>query len=109
MIAAVAVLLLAGASPAGDPNDPDLRCLALVSMAVTQADGEQKAGLIAGVMYYFGRIDGRSPGYDLQAGVQRVAAAMTPDQSKAELQRCAAQMQDRSSYLQKVGDALQGK
>jgi hypothetical protein len=101
-------LMLAAATPAANPNDADLRCLAVFATAVNGASADQRPGIIADLMYFFGKIDARSPGYDFNANLKRLLPSMTNDGMKADIQRCGAIVEARGAYLQKMGDALKG-
>lgn len=89
--------------------DGDLRCLALLSAALSQMEENQQGPMAAGVMYFVGRVDGRAPTVDLGRELQRVASGLTGEKIAAEGQRCSAILTEKGQILQAVGAALQGK
>ena len=96
------------AATAATPNDGDLRCIAISSKALAQAPQEKQLSVVAGMLYFVGRINGRSPKADIEAGVRRITPSLDNETTwQAEAKRCAAIMQDRAAYLQKMGRALQ--
>jgi hypothetical protein len=62
------------------------------------------------MLYFVGRLDGRAPGLDIEAGLRRL---MTPANAgellKPDLQRCAAILTERGTVLQKIGNSMMGK
>lgn len=58
-------------------------------------------------MYFVGRIDARSPGYDLQTALIRLVRDPKIDTTlQADAQRCGAVLQQRGDELTKLGEAL---
>ena len=107
--AAAATFVLAAASQAEAQKpdvDADLRCVAVLSVAITNLQGEQRSGVIAGVMYFIGRIDGIAPDTDLRSELARVSNAMTPALIASEADRCGAILSEKGDVLQNVGNAL---
>lgn len=109
----ILLILLSIASPVQDaPLSPadrdDLRCVAAFSVVLSAVSEEQKAGVTAGVMYFIGRLDGRSSGFDLQANLPRAAADMD-DQAKltTEIQRCAGILASKGQELIAIGQQMQ--
>ena len=63
------------------------------------------------IIDYVGKLDGRSPGYDLESGL---AALLTQPGYMTEVlpkdaDRCAAELTSRGSDLEKIGEALKGR
>ena len=108
MIAAAAMTAQAPApaAPASDQNGRDARCL-IVSSALTDSDDAEvrTAGLIA-AQYYLGRIDGRSPGVDLEALLIREAERLPPADQQALLTSCGAVLEQRGKALEAIGDRM---
>lgn len=86
--------------------DDDLRCIAIVSVALSQAEEDKKASMIAGVMYFVGRLDSEAPNADLATEMKRVVSGMTQEEAVAHGKRCSAILIERGHALQTVGDAL---
>lgn len=106
LLASAAAALPQAQSPA---DEADLRCMAVLSLAIAQMPDAQKPGVVAGVLYFMGRIDARASGLDLEAGLRRVSAELTQDLIRSEGQRCGAIMTERGQHLQRVGAAMQGR
>jgi hypothetical protein len=103
-------LLAAAAGAPATPNDGDLRCMAIASRALANASPERQLSVVTGMMYFMGRINGRSPKADVEEGIRRIEPSLENESVwEAEAKRCAAVMQDRAVYLQKMGHELQSK
>lgn len=104
-----ALLMIAAPADAAaaSANAADLQCMALISAALTSAPEGQKMGLAAGMTFYYGRISGRSPEFDVQA---EMIAMLKKDPQGAELikqqSRCAQEMQAMGSRLTTLGNAV---
>lgn len=80
---------------ATDPaNRADLQCLAVVSASagMQEADSEARMGLVAGVGYYLGRLEGRAPGGDWLDRLGDYLAGDFEAEFKAQSQRCGEEM-----------------
>ena len=112
LLIAVGVLALAattGAHAQKPDIDGDLRCIALLSVAVGQAAPDKQGAMIAGAMYFIGRLDGKAPNTDLKAGIKRTIEGFTQEQAAADGQRCSAILAEKGQLLQGVGAELQTK
>jgi hypothetical protein len=100
--------LLAAAAEPSQATEADIRCVAVYAAAADKADEAHKAGVVAGLMYYIGRIDVRSPGYDYLANLKRLLTdqAFLEKGLPAEAQRCAAEMKAKGSEVAALGDSL---
>lgn len=89
-------LLAAGLATAALPqaDQDDLHCLAYLSVAASKVEGDMQAKVDGGALYYFGRIEARSPGLDIGAELDKVlhAPGYGPDVYKADKARCHAQL-----------------
>lgn len=105
------MLLLAGAIQAGSPtsdaaNMADLRCFA--ALAAVTDNMTANVELAAAAMFYVGRIDGRTPGYDLEAGLRPLMTQAAIDRNfEVDLQRCGHELAGRRGLLGKAGKSLQ--
>lgn len=105
------MLLLAAAASPMVLADSDLHCMAAYLVvagdpnAAATTSAEDKAGVQSLVMYYFGKLDARRPGADLESEIKQLvqapgyAARLTRD-----LERCGAEATKRSEYLATFGD-----
>jgi hypothetical protein len=106
--------LLAAAAAAAQPtlaSDPDLRCMAAYLVVAGQAgedktmSAEDKGGIQSIVMYFFGKLDARHPGADLETAIQHVVQAPSyARELKPDVERCSAEAEARGNYLQSFGD-----
>jgi hypothetical protein len=103
-------LLMIAAQTMATPDDSDLRCFAITSAMVSKAPPEAQPGIAAGMMYFMGRVEGRSPSLDLETAVRRVVPSLADAAFfQAEAQRCASILQERGAYLQKMGKSEPAK
>jgi hypothetical protein len=112
LIATAATLALPNAGLAATPAEEtakDVRCLIVVSELADSKDKEtETAGLIAS-QYFLGRIDGRSPGVDLQRLLIREAEKLTDADRPTLLVSCGNQLEERGRYLEKIGKSISEK
>ena len=110
LIATAAFFCLVAAAPAPDPETrADLRCFIAISALTGSEDAAtQQAGMI-GSRYFLGRIDGRSPGLDLENAIAAEAADMDEAQQKALLESCGAQLAKRGSEVVAAGERLEAR
>ena len=113
LIAALAAGLALSASPTPQtdilsdlkPADrADLQCMALLSVMVgAQQDQVGKLTFTAGVTYYLGRLQGRTP--EIKWVDRLVAYARTEPTAdlEANRQRCAAEMQEMGRIMTAAG------
>ena len=88
----------------------DMQCLTLAAMVAGAAPAEHQAGLTGGLMYYLGRLEGRTPGVDWLARIGEYL--QRPDvetEVMAQGDRCAAEMIDKGQSLAQWGERLKDK
>jgi hypothetical protein len=108
----LAAALAAQPTAATPAVDPDIRCMAAYLFAVGQmADdpattAEDKAGGTAIVMYYFGKIRGRSASTDVKNTIKRLVEVPTylTAELKPDLERCGAEYEQRGKELDAFDD-----
>ena len=99
-----AVSMAALAAPGDDADD--VRCLIVAAEMSDSKDKDlEEAGSIM-TMYYLGKLDGRSPGTDLEALVLRQASGIREDDKERLLIACSAQLELRAKQLQAIGERL---
>lgn len=102
-------LLAAAAALAGLPkaDEDDLRCLAYLSVAAGKVDGEQRRKVDGGALYYFGRIESRSPQLDIGAQLEKIlhAPSYGPQTYQADKARCHGQLDSLATRF----DAWRGR
>lgn len=108
----VGALLLLGTIQAGAPasdaaNMADLRCVAILSAAVMRVPEAQRAGVQSGVMFFYGRIMGRTPGFDTEGRMIGMMKADPEGKSLAgDNMRCAKEMQAYGQKLIQMGKRM---
>jgi hypothetical protein len=97
------------ADPADAQNLADLHCVIVsFNMLANQNSTAQVAGMIS-AMYWLGRLDGRSPDYDLESRIVEEIAKLKSEDLQAEAQRCGAHLQARGKVLTEMGADLRKK
>ena len=83
--------------------------LALIEEGGIKADEDERSGLVALVMYYVGKIDGRTPDFDYAREVTRMA--QTPGYEDTgllkDLARCAEEAHERGRTLKELSEQIQ--
>ncbi len=104
--------LIATAAAATQPNPADLqdlRCIAaFAGLSALAGKPDDKEKMVIGMLYYVGKIDGRTPGFDFKG--QLDALVKQPDYAEkyllADAKRCGDELKERGDQLQKLGGAL---
>ncbi|WP_431469195.1 hypothetical protein [Sphingosinithalassobacter sp. LHW66-3] len=101
------LLALLGQDAIAAANEQDLRCVAAMAAASETVSDEVKSGMAVGIMYFLGRIEGRSPDFHVEAGlVRRFSESAWAEQIEADLERCGAQIRDKGIALTAIGNRL---
>lgn len=113
MIAAAFALTLAGAAPAmaqdmGAQDKADMQCFAALAYLGGQvgADSPEMAGLAGGMMYYLGRLEGRSPSIDWLGRLETYLTSVDEPELQSHLERCGAELSVKGAALVAWGDAV---
>lgn len=90
----------------------DVECLAVVAVAgaTAEPDSDEQMGLVGGMMYFLGRLEGRTPSTDWLAYF--AAYVQSPDVEKKlepHYERCGREMIDKGAALEQFGEAMQNK
>ncbi|HYC67025.1 hypothetical protein [Brevundimonas sp.] len=116
MIATAFALSLAGAAPAAaqdlEPqNKADMQCFAALSWLGGQVaeDSPEMAGLTGGMMYYLGRLEGRSPNTDWLRQLGIYLDSVTEAELGSDLERCGNELSVKGAALVAWGDSLGGE
>jgi hypothetical protein len=89
-------------------NAADIRCIAAFSLAIGSVPAEARSGVAGGMMFFYGRILGRSPGLDLEAALRKtLGATANKEEFRPDLTRCGAEMQKHGQYFTDMGKRLQ--
>ncbi|WP_296166192.1 hypothetical protein [uncultured Brevundimonas sp.] len=116
-IASVALGLMAGPALAQSrdiaPADlRDVECMAVVAVAGGAAEegSDEQIGLIGGLMYFLGRLEGRTPGTDwLSYFGTYIQAPDIEKKLEAHYERCGQEMIDKGAALEEFGEIMQAK
>lgn len=109
---AAASLGFAGAAQAQSQIKPadqaDMECLAVAAVVAgrAQAGSEEQAGAAGGVMYYLGRLEGRTPGVDWLEQLRGHLLTLDDAGLAAAAPRCGAEMVAKGKALTEWGQAL---
>lgn len=115
LVAAAAALSLTTAGPVladvGAADRPDLECLAVVAIMAgqNQDNAEAQAGLAGGMMYYLGKLEGRTPGVDWLAELTNLLKTLELTDVQAAAPRCGQEMQAKGQALVNWGTTVQAQ
>jgi hypothetical protein len=104
-----AVLLLAPVGAmAADLDTADATCV-FVGMRMSQSpDAATRAVSVGTIMYFMGKLDGRSPKYDLLPHLTEVQSRMSQDLLISEAKRCEGEIAVRGAAINAAGRSLAG-
>ena len=90
-------------APAGRKTIENVQC---VVVGARLSGSQRQAGAML-LIYFLGRIDGRSPHADLEALVEQEAKKMTASDFSNWTGRCVAEFSARGEQITKIGKSLQ--
>lgn len=102
-----AILLGGAAPPPASATKEDLKCFIALAMLANSEDPDTKQAGSMGTIYFLGRLDGRSPGLDIETAVGAEVATMTEADQASLLKSCGDTLTRRGDYLVATGKALQ--
>ena len=88
-------------------TEDDVRCV-IVGMLMAQSGAnasERQAGPIL-ALYYIGRLDGRTPSFDLEGAIFKEVTKMTQAEYVATAHRCGRTLQARGNEITVIGKDL---
>ncbi|MBW8305053.1 MAG: hypothetical protein K0M78_14250 [Brevundimonas sp.] len=100
-------------APLAPADRADLQCIALIAvmvgLAVERGDNPESpsaelAGLSSGMMFYLGRLEGRSPGTDWLEELGRYLEKAEFEELDAVAPRCSKELTERGAALVAFGD-----
>lgn len=91
IVLAAAAMSLAALPPA---DRDDIRCLAYLTVAAGKVDGDLQRKVEGGALYYFGRLEARSPTLDVAAALDSAIHDPAYDRQayEADKARCHVQL-----------------
>lgn len=104
---AAAVLAPAAAHAADAATTNDIRCIVVAgAMASSGAKEAEAAGMMT-MIYYLGKLDGRTPNLNLEDSVVDQFMDLSPDQIRADAKRCGDELKTRGAALSIIGRHIQ--
>jgi hypothetical protein len=91
-------------------DEDDLRCLAYLSVAAGKVQGDQRRKVDGGALYYFGRIEARSPQLDIGAELEKIlhAPGYGPETYQADKARCHGQLDPLATHFTQWRERYEG-
>ncbi|RZI60795.1 MAG: hypothetical protein EOP94_01300 [Zymomonas sp.] len=101
------LLTLAGPQDIAAANAADLRCMAIFAVSTSKAPADQQAGVVAGTMFFYGKISGRSPALDVEAKMFELFKADPEGVTlEKDRQRCASEIKRHGTLLMAIGERM---
>jgi hypothetical protein len=109
MALAGAALLAAGSARAQPkaPDPQDLQCLVVTFIMADSKDEGTKAAGALGAFFYLGKIQGKTPGADLDKPIMDLAGNLSANDIKAYGERCGAELKAEGQAVSALGQRLQ--
>lgn len=98
VLAAMAVTARADDDAVRDANKADVRCV--IGMSVMSRNEQYKSWGMLGVFFYSGRIEGRSPDYDLAEAIKREVRSIPVASYNELIQECSGALGEKSRALE---------
>ena len=108
IVSLLAAALSLSALPQADQDD--LHCLAYLSVAAGKVKGDLRTKVDGGALYYFGRIQARSPQLDIAAALDAIleAPGYGAQTYQADKARCHAQLDPLAGQFEAWKDKYEG-
>lgn len=105
-IACCMLATVARADPAATQTLADAQCMVVGARLSASTDPQQKVPGQMILMYYLGRIDGRSPNADLKTLIKTETQKMTTPDLQSAASRCGKQFAARGEAIVQIGKSL---
>jgi len=105
----VALCMLSAVARADTANTrtvADAQCLVVGARLSASSDPQQRVPGQMILMYYLGRIDGRSPNTDLEALIKTETQKMTASELQSAAGRCGKEFSARGEEIVRIGKSL---
>ena len=105
----VALCMLSAGARADTANTrtvADAQCLVVGARLSASSDPQQRVPGQMILMYYLGRIDGRSPNTDLEALIKTETQKMTTSELQSAAGRCGKEFSARGEEIVRIGKSL---
>ena len=83
----------------------DVNCY-IVYAQIASKPGKQQAPAYLGLMYWTGRLDGRTPKLDLENRIITATPKLTQERFQSEALRCGAELSARGRAITQMGEEL---
>ena len=106
---AVVLCMLAAvvrADPATTQTMADAQCMVVGARLSASSDPQQRVPGQMILMYYLGRIDGRSPNADLESLIKTETQKMTTSDLESAAGRCGKEFSARGEEIVRIGKSL---
>ena len=81
----------------------DIQCI-VVAMKMSATEGSaQQASATMITLYYLGRLDGRTPGLNVEGLIAREAAKMSAAELRSDAVRCGRVLVEKGREIQRIG------
>ncbi|WP_421935519.1 hypothetical protein [Phenylobacterium sp.] len=98
LLAATPLVAAAEDESVRDANRQDVRCF--IGMAAMSRNEQYKSWGALGMFFYAGRVEGRTPGFDLSDAVKREARAIAPASYNDLIRECSDRLGEKSRSLE---------
>lgn len=109
MLATVVQADSGGPRPAGPQTVADAQCMVVGARLAASSDPQQRMPGQMILMYYLGRIDGRSPNADLETLIKNETQRMTISDLQNAASRCGKEFSARGDEVVRIGKSLAAK
>ena len=99
----------AGKSARADDTDNDLECVVIGVSMVASPDATVKNSGSLVMLYYLGRLDGRTPDLALEDRLATTLKTLGPNEMKLAAARCSEGLRARGQALTAIGKDMQQK
>lgn len=108
IVSVLAAAVSLAAMPQADRDD--LHCLAYLSVAVGKVDGAMREKVDGGALYYFGRIEARSPKVDIADALEQILKdpGYGPQTYEVDKARCRRQLDPLAARFGAWKDTYEG-
>jgi hypothetical protein len=97
---------VARADPANTQTVADAQCMVVGARLSASSDPQQRRPGQMILMYYLGRIDGRSPNTDLKTLIKTETQKMTKSELETAASRCGKEFSARGEEIVRIGKSL---
>jgi len=97
---------VANADPVSSRTTADAQCMVIGARLSASSDPQEKVPGQMILMYYLGRIDGRSPRVDLKSLLQNETHSMKEADLKSAAARCGKEFAARGEDIIRIGNTL---